>query len=97
MKQTIYKFPLQITDRQAIKMPRGAKILDAQFQTTSAFGDSLEVWALVHACADIVVREIAIYGTGNPVPEHAGEHIATVQQPGSSLVWHIFDRGVVPA
>jgi hypothetical protein len=82
----IYKYPLHITDRQSLLLAVGAKILAAQFQ-----GRELQLWVLVNDTPPHVVRrDIAIYGTGNPVPENAGAYIATAQDP-RGLVWHVFD------
>lgn len=81
----IWKQELQITDTQFITVPHKAVMLDAQFQ-----GDSiLCLWFLCNPDKPPSERKIAIYGTGNPVPENPGKHISTVQD--GILVWHVFD------
>lgn len=86
----IYKFPLMITDRQEILLPRNSKVLSVQEQ----YGD-MTIWVLVDP-SDIKVRKaINIVGTGNPILNDPGEFIGTVQTNGGSLVWHVFDGGIV--
>lgn len=80
----IYKYPLELTDRQEIEMPSGAQMLSVQFQ-----GGLLCLWALVHkdrSKATVVVR---IFGTRNPAEDaDSVEYVGTVQLNG--LVWHVF-------
>lgn len=83
----IWKFPLRVTDVQhVIDMPVGAKLLDVQMQ-----GDDCCMWALCNEHAPKELRRIAIYGTGNPIPDDPGEYVATFQMRGGSLVFHVFD------
>ena len=90
-KRTIWKYPLEITDRQNVLMPEGAEILSAQMQR-----DTLCLWALVNPDAPEQRREIEVLGTGNHATESKRRYIATVQMCGGSLVWHIFERVVMP-
>jgi hypothetical protein len=85
---TIWKYPLAITDRQTITMPRNAQLLTVQTQE-----GSLVLWALVRPEETGVGREIAIYGTGNPMPPYPGEYVATFSSHSNALVWHVFDLG----
>lgn len=84
--RTIWKYTLQITDRQLVRMPAGAQILEAAEQD-----GKLCLWALVDPQAWAEVREISIVGTGNPVGDHigAGDHIGTAQI--GPFVWHVFE------
>lgn len=84
----IWKYPLDLTDQQAPIMPQGAKLLDVQVQ-----GPQLCLWALVDEKAPVSPRKIAIYGTGNPMPDQPGEYVATFQIHGGALVFHAFDLG----
>jgi hypothetical protein len=84
----IWKWELNTAEHQTIYLPDGAKILDVQMQ-----GIGCCLWAL---CDDSVTtayhpRNIAIYGTGNPLPDEVGEYIATFQAHGGSLVFHVFE------
>lgn len=82
--KTIWKFPLEITDEQTVKMPATANIIAVQFQ-----GEQLMLWAVVDpkvTFANVVVR---IVGTGNPFPDaNDCRFVGTVQQ--GPFVWHVF-------
>ena len=87
MNNVILKFELQVTDMQILAMPVGAKILDVQMQN-----GNLQLWALCDNSKPLIEkRKIAIYGTGNPMPDNCGEYIATFQMAGGSLVFHVFE------
>jgi hypothetical protein len=81
----IYKWPLQVTDRQTVPLPRGAVILTVQAQR-----DELVLWAAVDSTAPTDAAIVNIVGTGNPMPSVVGDYVATVQQHGGALVWHVF-------
>lgn len=89
--EVIWKFSLQITDRQTVTMPVGANILSVQDQV-----GGLQLWAIVNPDAEREQRVIEIVGTGNPMVDIEKEnlarfHIATVQVRGVALVWHVFE------
>jgi hypothetical protein len=85
--KTVYKYPLRLADAQAVQLPKGARILTAQFQ-----GEQLCLWAMVDTDQDeMQKREIRIHGTGHPISNvDALRYIGTVQQFGGSLIWHVF-------
>jgi len=84
----IWKFPLEVTDWQIVKMPIGAKILDVQVQH-----GGICLWALCDENAEKESRHFLIFGTGEGnLPDYPGEYIATVQKEGGSLIWHIFEQ-----
>ncbi|PTR17503.1 hypothetical protein C8R31_101667 [Nitrosospira sp. Nsp2] len=82
----IWKFPLVVTDRQSVLMPAGANLLDVQMQ-----GDECCLWALCDEKAPLSTRHLAMYGTGNPMPDNPGKYVATFQMRGGSLVFHAFE------
>ena len=85
----IWKYPLEVTDRQRIDTPPGAKLLTVQIQ-----GDKPCLWALVDERFPGDQRDtryIAIYGTGNPLPELPGNYIATFQMMHGAAVFHAFE------
>jgi hypothetical protein len=82
--KSIWKWNLLVTDLQVIDVPVGTKFLTAQNQ-----GGHLTLWGTVNQTNDLEPRTIAIYGTGNPVPDDPGTYIATVQQ--GPFVWHAFE------
>lgn len=87
--KTIHKYPLQITDRQIVKMPQLAQILCVQVQH-----DQICIWAEVETNNPTENVKIGVYGTGNPVepadPGHRN-YIGTVQTYNGNLVWHVFE------
>lgn len=86
--KTIYKYPLAISDGQAVLMPVSAEILSVQFQ-----GEDLCIWALVDSSEKKHARIIRIIGKGNPFP--IGESlrfIGAVQHYNGRLVWHVFEQ-----
>jgi len=82
----IWKWKLAVTDVQTIEVPAGAKVLDVQMQ-----GGSPSLWVLCDENALSTPRRIAIYGTGNPMPDEPGEYIATFPMHGGALVFHAFE------
>ncbi len=83
----IWKWTLQLIDLQTIKMPIGAKMLTVQIQ----YGNP-QLWALCDPEEPTEGRHIAIYGTGNPVPDIVGQqYIATFQLCNGELIFHVFE------
>lgn len=85
--KTIWKYPLKITDRQILNIPRGAQFLSVIEQD-----GTLMLYALVDP--DFIEKqyEVLIRGTGNPIDEaylRFCDFIGTVQMP-DGFVWHIF-------
>jgi len=87
--QIIYKYQLDATDVQKVKMPRASKILTAQPQ----FGNPC-LWAVVDPRNSEVNRIIKIAGTGYDLSNKImGDYIGTVQIDDGLLIFHIFDYG----
>jgi hypothetical protein len=91
MAKQIWKFKLQVTDKQTIQMPVGAQILSALVQYRT-----LCIWALVNTEAEMEARAFEIFGTGNPVPDHVDidhnyKFIATFQMFAGGFVGHLFE------
>jgi hypothetical protein len=83
----IWKWTLTVADLQSLSIPEGAKLLAVQTQ-----GDMPQLWALVNEKAQIVCRNFATYGTGNPMPDDdPGEYVGTYQMHGGALVFHVFE------
>lgn len=82
---TVYKFPLQITDEQVVKMPKGAKILDAQMQA-----GVLCIWCVVDPDIELKEYKVWIIGTGHPAVKHPCFYVSTFQLPSRGLVFHVF-------
>jgi hypothetical protein len=87
--KTIWKFPIEVTDFQVIKMPDDAQILAVQTQHERPC-----LWAIVDdvAALNSQVRTIEVFGTGHPMDEMPRQYIGTFQIRGGSLVFHVFER-----
>lgn len=86
MPQTIWKFPLELTDVNRVTMPAQSHILHVGMQ-----GETLCLWALVAPEASKVTRVIAIRGTGHPCNIEHTRHVGSVFD--RQFVWHVFDCG----
>ena len=82
----IWKWEIEVTDKQTLIMPAGAKMLDVQMQ-----GATCCMWAQCDQNAPKEPRHLAIYGTGNPMPDDPGRYIATFQMLQGTLVFHAFE------
>ena len=83
--KVIWKYPLQITDEQIIKVPEGAVALTVQKQNKIPC-----LWMLVDPTTPRVPRKIITCGTGNPISEALGEYLGTYKMAGGDLVFHVF-------
>lgn len=89
IKQTIWKFPLEITGVQEVRLPRGAKIISVANQN-----GVICLWAMVAPDSPLEPRIIFIYGTGHPLPEDSGRFLGSVLQ--DPFVWHVFEGTITP-
>lgn len=83
----IWKYVLEITDRQTLVMPAGAELLSVANQN-----GRLCLWALADPSKEKVPRCIEIVGTGNPIPtnpEEIRKFVGTVII--GPFVWHVFE------
>ncbi len=85
----IYKFKLDVDFAITIlQIPADAKILCVQTQNNIPC-----IWV---QCSDFnaraVDRRIAIYGTGNSMPDNPGIYIGTFQLFDGLEVWHVFEE-----
>jgi hypothetical protein len=81
---TIYKYPIEITDKQTVSMPIGARVLSAQMQ-----GTQLCIWALVEVGNINCDRRVRVFGTGNTVKLDGNwKFVDSVQE--RIFVWHVF-------
>ncbi len=88
---TIWKYTLEITDRQQIEMPKVRRILHVGNQN-----ETICIW--VHVDPDAAGTEMVkfeVYGTGHPIKEHEPlrRYLGTVFTEGTQLVWHVFTIG----
>jgi hypothetical protein len=83
--KTIWKFPLEITDRQIVDMPHECAPLTVQMQ----FGQ-LYLWAIVDPEKSTTGHPIIIAGTGNPLSEEVDGFTYIGSFHERRFVWHVF-------
>lgn len=89
MKQVIWKYKLEMKDRQELKLPRGAKLLSAIDQR-----GKVVLYALVDPDPKVpkMVRIIKMFGTGNQCDfaDFQGTFLGTVKLVSGGFVIHVF-------
>lgn len=87
----IHKVTLQLTDRQSVKLPVGAKILSVQVQN----GEMKAWFEFDERETRELYRFIYIVGTGHLFEiEEPYKFIGTVQM--GPFVWHIYEKEIAP-
>lgn len=80
----IWKFKLELSSEQTIKVPCGARPLCAQPQA-----GSICIWMQLEANdKPLTERSVRIVGTGHPFEAQGLQYIGSVQI--QSFVWHIY-------
>lgn len=90
MKKTIWKFELEVNDKQFIRMPKEAELLSVQSQNEKPC-----LWALVNPNTATEERCFEVFGTGHTVHCDMGidrKYIGTFQLHNGGLVFHLFER-----
>jgi acetyl esterase/lipase len=85
--KTVWKFPLEGTGRNVIRMPANAEILHVGMQ-----GGIPCVWAYVESMNEKEDRVLFVHGTGwemSNVTERPTYH--GTAHTDESLVWHVFE------
>jgi hypothetical protein len=82
---TIYKYLIDITDRQTIKLPA-----DAEFLKVDVQNDTPYLWAMVNTSKQNIDYDIVIYGTGHDIRSwETLKHIGSFFHK-NTFVWHVF-------
>jgi len=87
---TIWKFPIDITDESSITMPMGAKVLSVQTQNGQPC-----IWAEVNTRSRPEERPFRIFGTGHELPDGLHDSwvfVGTFQVAGGALVFHLYRK-----
>ena len=85
MIKKIWKYPIEIIDKQLIRMPKGATLLHVGLDPN----DIPCIWALINPDAPLVDRNIFIHGSGHTVIRFdEGSYVGTFVQ--GYFVWHVF-------
>lgn len=87
--ESIWKYPLRVTDSQIIEMPAGAEILCVQVQHGKPV-----LYAKVKVSPGYQKAGVRIitHGTGHKVREDVGEYVSTYQQHNGDRVFHVFKQ-----
>lgn len=83
--KTIWKYPIDLINKQAVAMPKGAVILTVQMQDSTAC-----LWAMVDPDKSLELRVIELYGTGHSLDNDDRGYIGTFQTQ-TGLVFHVFE------
>ncbi len=84
----IFKYPLAVTDEQAVFLPQGTKPLSVQTQH-----EEPQLWVLVDPEEPVLIRHtVRIFGTGHPVDIDLEQYdfMGTFQMSRGNLVFHVF-------
>jgi len=87
---TVLKFPINVSDRVELEMPRGAQLLHVGMARAKPC-----LWALVDETSPPVLRRFRLTATAEPIPDHHPDW----KFVGSILVGandcHLWDLGEV--
>lgn len=84
----VWKFPLEIRDRQIIEIPAPCKLL-----FVAEHGGRLCLWAQINPANPNERRIITIVGAGDGHVDPDWFHIGSAICAGGTLVWHVYDAG----
>jgi len=84
--EVIYKYELDVLDRQVIKMPALATILTIQSQ-----GGKGQIWAKVNPHSELVDRIFTTHPTGMELTGDTCCYVGTYQIANGNLVFHVFE------
>ncbi len=86
--RTIWKYPIEITDRFVHDIPSGALFL------TLASDPQLAMWFEVDTDRPTEMRQFAVFGTGHLMQEDVSLTYRGTVFVQSSLVFHVFEEAV---
>ena len=85
--KSIYKYKLEVIDKQKITLPLNSQILTVQTQ-----GDDVCMWVLIDKGQGIEeMNVIEIIGTGHLMSHDKRKYINTFQLNDGALVFHVFE------
>jgi len=90
--RVIWKYDVTIVTPTVINMPKGAKILTAQAQTTGPCVDTVQIWAAVDPEAECEPRRFIIIGTGREFTDSTAKNLNYIGTAQTGIfVWHVFE------
>jgi hypothetical protein len=92
VSRTIWKYEIEVTDRQEIELPLGAEFLPFVAQQPGQRAHMLTLWAYVPRVEDDRMQKVPVYvvGTGNSIPDEVGQHGYLGSVQSGVFVWHVF-------
>ena len=81
----VFKYPLEVTDRQIIDTFAGWKPLSVQVQ-----GEQVCLWAEVNDEATTACYRVFVHGTGHALHPGAEVFVGTFQLMEGGLIFHVF-------
>lgn len=83
----IWKYPLQVENRQVLELPVGSNILSVQTQNRVPC-----MWVMVDPSEkELEAVELYTIGTGHSIPDDLElTHIDTYQLDNGALIFHVF-------
>ena len=87
---TIYKYELEVTDKQVFEMPYGAKPLSVDTQNGHPC-----MWVQVNTNTKMFKYEVVIVGTGHPLPNMMNlKYVGTFKMYNDKLIYHVYFQPV---
>jgi hypothetical protein len=90
MEKRIFKYPLEVENKQVINLPKGSELLTVQTQFNKP-----QLWALVDPNEkEKEERYIEMFGTGHPINYNVDlerKYLSTYQLDGGNFVFHVFE------
>ena len=88
---TVWKYKLELTDRQLIKLPTLSKPLCAGIDGNN----NLVLWVLVETENELIEHLFRIVGTGHEIGKPIPSYLNTVkvELETATLFWHVFWEG----
>ena len=74
-----------------LDIPRSAEVLKVDVQESK-----LVVWTLSNISLPLEKRHFVLYGDEQIMPTKHGHYCGTVQMNGGKVVFHVFDKGILP-
>ena len=84
--KTIYKYPIEIEDRQFVELPKDSVVL-----SVGVIAARVYIWVIVDPDLKTMLVQFELRGTGHPLKlKENALFIGTFQLMGGALVYHLF-------
>lgn len=88
----IFKYPLEVTDYQTVRVKRPAMLLSVAEQN-----NGIVMYVMVDDLESEIPIDVRIIGTGHPINDDIEnyEFLGTVKLAGGGLMFHVFGRHII--